>query len=802
MPEYFNTLRLSAAAVCVCVWIGASSLAGVARAADVAVSGAAESTELDEVVVTARRREENAARVPAVVTAFTQNQLEERGVLDQTDLQMAVPGLTVRQTESNNNLNYVIRGQTVDAFSGSATAVVPYVNEVAFAPGGLSSYFDLQSLQVLKGPQGTLFGRNATGGAVLLTTAKPTNELAASLDVSGGNFGYSETKGMLNVPLIPEKLLLRAAFDILRRDGFQYNFYNGEEPGAEVRNVGRISVTARPTDWLQNDTVVQFESAGGTNASSVIYSYNKCGQLGPSGAALNCAADLLFGPQLDQNIGFPGAWAAYLAAHPKANPGGIAAALQAQRTQYSFWQVDEVSPTAHSGQDWFITNTTNADLNPNLQFKNIVGASRSHTDDLAAEIGSPYVILTTYSEAIGAPSLQGNANDQVTDTISEEPQLQGKYFGESLTNIVGAYFQQTRNWTFYPASYTEVLPVIPATTSISHWKQRDTTEAVYTNGSYDLGTVGIKDLTFSAGVRYSWEKINSDQLAGSRFYPGPTEEVSFHKPSWNVGLEYQVTHDLMTYIESRGSWRSGGINGIAAPVLGYADAGGSLFHPETTKDVEIGAKWSGDLAGRPAHAFVAAYNQWVDNVQRSQYILDGATPLQVTVNVPSARIRGFELDTGLRPLDLLQVGVTAAYTDATYTQSAFTAFGQSYLFGPYADSPRWTGTVYGQLTLPVPDTIGKVAVRADVYAQTGQYISNTAATVTPGTYLPGYSTTNMRLDWSNVLSQKDLTLSLFARNLFDKGYYVGGFALGNLLGINSASVGEPRMWGAELKYAF
>jgi iron complex outermembrane receptor protein len=255
-------------------------------------------------------------------------------------------------------------------------------------------------------------------------------------------------------------------------------------------------------------------------------------------------------------------------------------------------------------------------------------------------------------------------------------------------------------------------------------------------------------------------------------------------------------------LESRGSWRSGGINGIAPPVLGTAAAGGSLFLPETTYDVELGAKWSGELAGRQAHLFVAAYNQWVNNIQRAQLIDLNGLPLLFTVNVPSARIRGMELDTSVRPVDRLQLGLTAAYTSAAYIDNQVTAFGQTYAFGPYADSPAWTGAVHGQVMLPVPASLGDATLRADVYAQTGSYISNTASTRTPGTYLPGYPVTNLRLDWKDVLRQQGVAVSLFVRNLFNKGYYVGGISLGDVLGVNSANVGEPRMWGAEVKYGF
>jgi len=490
---------------------------GKVFAADATPAAQTDQQGPEEVIVTARRRSEELAKVPGVIAAFSSAQLEERSITQQTDLQMAVPGLTVRQTESSNYLNYVIRGQTVDAFSGTPTAVVPYINEVQFAPGGLSSYFDTESLQVLKGPQGTLFGRNATGGAVLVTTAKPKNEFSGNVEVSGGNYDYVDLRGMLNVPVISDKVLLRAAFDVVRRDGYQYNFFDGKHPGSVERNVGRVSLTVKPSESIENTTVGQVEASAGRNSVPVVYSYNKCGQAAPDGRPLNCYADLLYGPQLDANIGFPGAWATYLAGHPGANPGGIAAALQAQQRQYDFWQVDEYSPVEHRGRNWFVTNTTAIDISDSLQIKNIFGASRAHSTDLAAEVGAPFAILLTHNVRNGPPSLDGNANDEVHKVISDEVQLQGSLSNEALRYIVGAYFQENRDQIFYPATYTDVSPIIPPTTDFTDYRQKDRTKALYSHVSYDLGSIGATGLTLNAGLRYTREEITSEQRSRSRF---------------------------------------------------------------------------------------------------------------------------------------------------------------------------------------------------------------------------------------------------------------------------------------------
>ena len=154
----------------------------------------------EEVVVTARRRSENLSRVPTAITVISAEELKQRSIRTDSDLQFAVPGLTIRQTQGNNSLTYSIRGQSADTFSGSPSAVIAYLDEVPLSISGASTFYDLESVQVLKGPQGTLFGRNTTGGAVLYTTAKPTNETEGMLRVRGGNYELREVEGMLNIP--------------------------------------------------------------------------------------------------------------------------------------------------------------------------------------------------------------------------------------------------------------------------------------------------------------------------------------------------------------------------------------------------------------------------------------------------------------------------------------------------------------------------------------------------------------------------------------------------------------------------
>jgi iron complex outermembrane receptor protein len=158
-----------------------------------------------------------------------------------------------------------------------------------------------------------------------------------------------------------------------------------------------------------------------------------------------------------------------------------------------------------------------------------------------------------------------------------------------------------------------------------------------------------------------------------------------------VGMEYQLNPNLLLYVENRGSWRSGGFNGAAPPILAVAAGGGNLFRPETTHDVEVGETFQGDVFGKPTVFNVALYNQWIDNVQRSVYLTINGIVSAVTANVPHAVVRGIEVDGRTSLTHWLDIGGNLAATDAQYTAPTINLFSQSFTFGPYGDTPKRSG---------------------------------------------------------------------------------------------------------------
>jgi iron complex outermembrane receptor protein len=746
-------------------------------AAPPATSNTGSAGELQEVTVTARRVTESLSKVPIAVSAFNSDVLVEHTIVSETDLQSLVPGLTVKATATQNQLNYAIRGQTLDAFSGSAPGVLPYLNDVAIAPQTASTFYDLSEIQVLKGPQGTLFGRNTTGGAVLYQTTQPGDTFGGYATLRFGNYNLNEYQGAVDLPLDPGKLVVRIAGDVHEETGYVKNVYAGTTLGDVDAKSGRVTIKLTPIDHLTSTTVFQYGSYGGTEIDGGLYSYYAIGQTN-NGHALVDTAALFFtagGPMYTPQLA-----AKY--------PLGIAGEL-AQQKAWGPWAEALPYTPLHRTHGTFSENTTTYDFTPDFTIKNIASIIHDDARTDAAESGAPLGVLdlANYPSTVGV--------EYTTDQWSEELQLQGKAFDEKLKYIGG----------FYAASQT-VASDIPVEVGLGfvgnglsapiqefHYNSTnvDRTDAVFAQGTYDLSDL-VSGLSATVGGRETWEELALDQNSTSLFAGSPDQHMREQAPSWTFSLEDQITQELMIYAATRGSWRAGNFNGTTTPVDNQNE-----FGPEKTHDVEVGAKFSGPKI----HFNVAVYDQIVHNVQRDLYFVVDGTPSSFTHNVPEARIEGVELDGEILATSWLRLGANGAFTDASYPEGVVTVFGQTLDFTNYQDTPRWSGSAFAQLTLPAPDPWGPMSVRADIYYQTNQTFSSLEASIAPGTTLPAYALLNLRYDWREMMGTH-VSLGVFAKNVLNRQYYLGGQALGPDVGFNEAVPGAPRTFGVELNYKF
>jgi iron complex outermembrane receptor protein len=212
---------------------------------------------LEEVIVTARRVNENLQRVPVAVTVIDQQAIDKYGSFSPFELAQSAPGLRASAGFSNHeDVTFNLRGET-QTFQTLFPAVIPYFAEVPLKTITAGTFYDLDDVQILRGPQGVRFGRVTDGGAVLIQPKMPTDTFEGFAETKFGDYGLNEYKGALNIPLLDDKILIRGAFDISRRRGYTDNLLTGRALDDVHYDSGRISATLKPADGFINSTVIE-----------------------------------------------------------------------------------------------------------------------------------------------------------------------------------------------------------------------------------------------------------------------------------------------------------------------------------------------------------------------------------------------------------------------------------------------------------------------------------------------------------------------------------------------------------------
>lgn len=736
------------------------------------------------IIVTAQRRSETLERTPVAVSVVSAQALVEKAITTETDLQVAVPGLTVKSGQNENQLNFSLRGQSVDPFSSSRPSVLPYFNEIQVGGVGGTALYDLSSVQVLKGPQGTLFGRNSTGGAVLYTSAKPTNDFGGYVTARIGNYNARQIEGAVNIPLATDVALLRVSGFVQRRRGFQLNLFNGQRLGAIKRENARVSLTLKPATGISNETVVDYGHSSGASLSSVVYSVN------PLGAPSFIPFNFLFSPAVDSVFG-AGSWAAYLQAHPRADPRGLIAFFGTQQARGPY-VVNVDSPNFYRQKKLVASNITTVDLGASTKFKNVFGYVRSRFKGAGEFDGSPYGIDGN------GPSGRGGLITQ----ISEEAQLLGRLFDNRLDYVAGVYLTHETDDTRSESVIFDFAPISPPVVQINDGKFTNNTAAVYAQGTYAI----VGNLKATVGARYTRETTKFVRAADDTYVTSPLPAYNFNqhdvfkKLSWTLGLEDQVTPSTLVYVKARRSFRSGGFNYFAPPTVGFGNATGGEYRPEMATDVELGLKFRGRVGGIPARFSLAAYDMRVKDIQRAFYAAIFGNLAAITVNVPEAKIEGIEAEATADLSRWLTVGGNINYTDAKFTKNAVDVVGNPQArFDTYPDTPKWSGAAFAAASVPLTNRLNGT-LRGDVYSQSSTYFSSTGLSLTPGTKLPSYTLINLRAGIEDKGS--GWSIAGIVKNLTKEVYYTGGVGFGNIFSLNTAVPGEPRTFLVEGRFRF
>ena len=830
--------------------LSAASLlpAGQAFAQDDGVS-------IEEVVVTARKREESLQSVPIAVTAQTGAQLEKRSIDEPTDLGRIVPSLFVQQTSSAkpNIAFFVLRGQAGgDNILTVSQPVGMYIDgvNVPHPVGANGSFFDLTRVEVLKGPQGTLYGRNTTAGAInFITRDADWDGVHGFVQGELTKFKGRKAVGAVNIPVVDDVLAVRVAGQYWKRDGFGYSRITGQKQGGDHDDWNiRGTVNFNPSD---NFTAVLKGELGKADRVGNLVKMLDLQTAATIGAAATAIAEA------NANDGSPAGLNLLLSC-----VGGNlfesctgSDNFEVDKTKHLSldmnWDItDNVRLRSVTGYHWFtVLSHFDIDGSP-YQLGESSGGTNTFQPDTGVARPPVGVLLPNGTvPPLGPYLLPFEARpDQESGQWTQEFNLSGELMDGKVNWLLGAFASNdkgkgvqisVRNPSLGVLTAPFYAPSIP--NSFEGLDVDAKTWAVFTQN--DIKFTDIFSATL--GLRYTKEKLfmNNASWAFNQNFPaalnpsagagkvyqclygplGPTgapdqygparlatyqtdpkacsllQRASFNGTSYMASLNAQWTPDILTYAKISKGFRGGALQ-LRLPSAAAAG-------PETGKDYEVGLK--ADFLDRRLRTNIAWFRTDYTNQQFSFLVIlpSGARTTQL-FNAASSKYQGWEAEVMARPMSGLSLSANISYLDAKYIRfPGFPSAARGNIdaagLRPESAGPKWNYSF--STRYEVDAGAGKLGIQADYANQSNIPLNATneqpllpdalerSMRVNPG-LLSG------RIDYD--LADMGLRLSVFGTNLTNEKYAGLGLAQGVNGGITTGIVREPRVFGVAVRYSF
>ncbi|PXA82936.1 TonB-dependent receptor [Nostoc sp. 3335mG] len=746
------------------------AMAGTPVRAEDAAAAAPPPDAIDgEITVTARHQTERAQDVPLALSVVSGTRLEKTGAYTLADLQQQTPSLTAYNGNPRNS-SLAIRGIGVSSASdGLDTSVGVYVDNVYLGRPGmaLEDLIDLDRVEVLRGPQGTLFGRNNSAGVLNITTRGPSFDWGLIGEVSGGNYRYNQERLSVTGPIVSDVLAFRLTGFNTHRNGVLDN----DTTGIAANSVGRRGVRGQllftPTSRLKIRAIADYSKESDTCCVSALKTVLPAGTTAATGRTLQALAALGYVPTASTD-------------HVLGN--------SPQRMRTNQW-------SASIQADWdlgFATATS------------ITAYRYWHFSPLQDSDSTPLDII------------QVNVAQTRDRQVSQELRLASNPGGRFSWQIGGYYFHQrlkdhyilNQFGTDASAFYTTyarlanpnaaAITIAPGSQYLDDVDTKVDSLAAFGQANYKL----TNTVTLTGGVRYTHDKragVSDSSTAGT---PYAATSVPFHydvavkndNVSWLASLSWKPTQTLLAYASASTGYKGAGIN------LNSAVAAGTpiVLRPEKVRDYEIGLKQQ--LLDAKLTLNLAGYWTILKGLQANIYPLNGTK--SYLTNVGNIRARGIEADATWQVAKGLTLTANGSFNDTRYTSyhNAPCPIGGGAVCDLTGDrvyqSPKWTGNAIVDYRFDAghgiqPYFIGRYAYRSAMFG-----------TVDDGPYgrIPGYGLASFRVGATFGDGQYDA--SVWIDNAFDKTYYQNL----NAASITGAStfgyagqLGTPRTAGATLR---
>lgn len=821
----------------------AGSVAGQAVAQD--APGAPPISSIEEVVVTARRTAENLQEVPVSVIALSQDALTENAIVSSADLGKVAPGLISVAGSGNPTLvDFSVRGRGLN-FGAAAGSVETYFAEVPLSPPFQMpqlppQFFDLASVQVLKGPQGTLFGRSTTGGAVLIQPQLPNDVFEGYVRGQFGNYRNGQLEGAVNIPLVEDKLAVRLAGFHWRRDGYVKlrsslpadvtNRFSDPAYLTRLFGAGTTFANGRVVGsggrvLVDNGVII----AGDTGLPVDATDYNN-----QDVTELRASIRLTPTDRIENTTVLT-----YHRDHNRGNTtggllvvrsGGVPVGTEPSPGSGTYDGYLSSPPVRPQNESYAAINTTTFDLTDSMTLKNIFGYIRSegYVLDGYDPDGSVARTIDTYV---------GRAKTQ--EQLTNELQLQGRTFDDRLEFTLGGLVDKLiapddpSNLNTASVSGNSTTAPDPGHPNSQAFLTRYLSTNIDSYALYVAGTFNITDqLSITGGYRHTWDEVTGAQAVSlsQSIYQTPVFQdadpavaglqqsrqlqAKFESDVYNVGVDYKLTPDVLLYAGYRRGFKRGGFNSSAFGAFPPS------FGPETIDNYSVGAKTQFEVAGMEVRFNLEGFYDDYKGFQASYLLLDPATfnLLTLTTNIPKVRYYGLDTDLTVRLTDWADLNVSYAYLkaeirefpDVTTPNPANPSLEANDIpfapenqlqaalrfHGEIANLGEWVVRPSVSFRDEFTTTLFNVQLPASQRALFGSFNNKALG----GALVEDVTLVDLRGELNDIRGS-NVSVAVGATNLLDEYYTLGNS--GTLsFGIQGNSVGAPRMIYAEVNYRF
>ncbi len=777
-----------------------AAIAGVLYGGAVLAAEAPDSSGLQEIIVTAQRVQTDLQKTPVSITAFSAENLQERRITSLLDLTAFTPNLQVSaRSGSASQGGYAIRGMGVNSAVPSASPSVGIYIDDAYFPsqvGSLLSLFDVAQVEVLRGPQGTLFGRNTIAGAIQYTTVKPsTDGISGFVEATGGNFGHADFSGALNVPM-GDTFAMRLSLASRDKDGYVHDIFSDVKRGSDRQKQGRLQARWTPTDKLTIDLKAEtLQQKSNGRPITVI------------GLPIDPVTGVVTGRAVAQFWYTSPFYPAFVPWQGVIDKPGT--------PQYSLDLLtnEDYANAGFGNPEFFEFNYSvgQADvayeLTDNITLTSITAYSRSSSEGAIDADDTPVELFTI------------NQGHNQTDLLTQELRLSGRSFGDKLDWTGGAFYYDqdisTKDSTFFVGgspwiSFTGPPPgpgpfygINGGNAAVDYGSKA---WALYGQATYHL----TDRLSGTVGLRYSSEKADIDATSLADPAPAPgvppgvpvcvnpdgticlSNSETFTNTSPYVGVNFQATPDAMIYGKASKGFRAGGFQGVDN-VVGLLP-----FDEETAWTYEIGSRME-FLNKRLRVNPTVFYTDWKDIQFNS--LNDHGEPY--TRNAGDAVLKGVELEMQFAPTGQWLFDVSGSYLDAYYTRidpsvgfNAVTGAVNLSLDTPLQQAPEFKYTVGARYTVPLAIP-GRIVANAS-YSWVDTVRS--AVTISDAVQLPSYGLLNAQVQY--IAPDNRWSLAVFGTNVTDEYYNIGGYSAANGPGPTEVQPGRPQEYGATVRFNF